>query len=48
MRAIVALIVTAWLASFSSPSWAASLQVFPVNVEIIAPGAATTITLRAE
>ena len=47
MRVIVALTVTAaWLVSFSSPSWAASLEVFPVNVEITAPGAATTITLR--
>lgn len=30
------------------PSWAASLQVSPVTVEVAAPGAATTVKLRNE
>src|SRR5437899_9338654 len=30
------------------PSWAASLQVAPVKVEVASPGAATTVKLRNE
>ena len=41
------------LAAFSTltvcdPTWAASLQVAPVMVEVAAPGAATTLKLRNE
>ena len=34
------------LAALTIPGFAASLQVSPVNVEVLAPGATTTITLR--
>jgi fimbrial chaperone protein len=39
-------LVTAFLLSLSTPSQAASLQVSPVSIEVLAPGAAATITLR--
>src|SRR4029077_342518 len=32
----------------TDPSWAASLQVAPVKVEVASPGAATTVKLRNE
>ena len=32
----------------ADPSWAASLQVAPVKVEVASPGAATTVKLRNE
>jgi len=41
-----AALVTAFLVSFSATPQAASLQVSPVSVEVPAPGAAATITLR--
>jgi fimbrial chaperone protein len=47
MRAIVgAVVAAACLVSLSTSPWAASLQVSPVSIEVPAPGAATTITLR--
>jgi fimbrial chaperone protein len=42
----LATLVPAFLVSLSLPLSAASLQVSPVSVEVPAPGAATTITLR--
>jgi fimbrial chaperone protein len=41
-------LVTAFLLSLSTSPQAASLQVSPVSVEVLAPGAAATITLRNE
>ena len=41
-------LVTAFLLSLSTSPQAASLQVSPVSVEVPAPGAAATITLRNE
>jgi fimbrial chaperone protein len=43
-----ALLVIAFLASLAASSHAASLQVSPVSLEVAAPGAAATITLRNE
>jgi fimbrial chaperone protein len=40
-----AALVTAFLISLSTPPQAASLQVSPVSIEVLAPGAAATITL---
>jgi fimbrial chaperone protein len=41
-------LATAFLLSLSTSPRAASLQVSPVSVEVPAPGAAATITLRNE
>ena len=45
---ILAVLVTVFSATLCSSSLAASLQVSPVSVEVIAPAAAATITLRNE
>ncbi len=47
MRATAGAIAgAALLGSLSTSVWAASLQVSPVSIEVLAPGAATTITLN--
>lgn len=45
---IAAVLVSSSFAAFSGPVSAASLQISPVSVEIPAPGAAATISLRNE
>src|SRR5215472_2555055 len=50
MRVLMGTLAAAGLATLSplASSWAASLQVAPVLVEVAAPGAASTLKLRNE